>query len=108
MPDEEDLVYDDDMRTADVAALATIMMHSEFMARCERRLGVEKLAQMQENHSKIDGEEGKHVGQIVEEVVTTYEAPHLRPVSILERAGDENAADPACYSLMSLLNYAVA
>merc|ERR1712039_1090965 len=108
MDDDEDIVYDDDMRAAEAAALSSLMSDSEFMARCERKLGVESLQTMRTQHEAILASEDKQVGKIIEEVVNTYGAPHLRAVAILDRAGEEATADPACYSLKTLLNYSKA
>ncbi|CAK0844597.1 unnamed protein product [Prorocentrum cordatum] len=81
MPDEEDVVFDDAMREADAAALAALMSNEAFLARCRKCCGESNAEGIQSNHRALDG---AAVGEVVEKVVTTYGAPHLRPVAILE------------------------
>lgn len=100
--DEDDLVFDDAMRSEDAAALVEMMSNSELQARCERCCGATKAQQMQRHYSSFTGHD---LGAAVEVVVTKYGAPHLRPSTIAERSRSEGSADGACMSLVQLLAY---
>mmetsp|Transcript_9419 Transcript_9419/g.24399 ORF Transcript_9419/g.24399 Transcript_9419/m.24399 type:complete len:138 (-) Transcript_9419:119-532(-) len=103
LPDDEDIEFNDDMRQADNKALEAVMADAAIMQRCERRLGVDNMAALWRNHHSLASSD---MGQVVEAVVTTYGAPHLRPTSIQERLAEESTADGACWSLLSFFNYA--
>mmetsp|Transcript_11510 Transcript_11510/g.19104 ORF Transcript_11510/g.19104 Transcript_11510/m.19104 type:complete len:149 (-) Transcript_11510:29-475(-) len=105
LPDEEEIVFDSDMKEADASALSTLMCNEEFLARCEHRCGPGNVATMRDIYSKL---KEKNVGDLSEAVVTKYGAPHLRPVSILGRSSDEGTADGACWSSFNFLKYAAA
>eukprot|EP00933_Yihiella_yeosuensis_P039476 TRINITY_DN33513_c1_g2_i1.p1 TRINITY_DN33513_c1_g2~~TRINITY_DN33513_c1_g2_i1.p1 ORF type:complete len:144 (-),score=33.69 TRINITY_DN33513_c1_g2_i1:106-492(-) len=100
MPDEEEIVFNDSLRQKEASALNSIMSNSDFLDRCQKKLGLDAVSQIKTVHHGL-GEESK-IGQAVEAVVTKYGAPHLMPSAIGERISD----DSACFSLLNLLRYA--
>jgi len=102
---EDDLVFDDGMRSADAATLVELMANAEFQARCERCCGAARAQAMRSQYSSFTGND---LGAAVEVVVTKYGAPHLRPISIAERSRSGDSADGACMSIVQLLAYMTA
>lgn len=104
---EDDAVYRADARadeldpTTEAAALKRLFANDTVCAVCEAKLGDRFKAISSVWDSWGDGCDDSKLGAAIAKVVTTLDAPHLKPSGIYERL--TSGTDAACYGLATLM-----